>query len=277
MSTKKGLFDLPAEDKKMLWQIFCRCAPIFFMNAGPSSSVGYVNGIMPALKRYYLDKGDREGFLDAIARHNIRYNITQNVGTICFGLVAAMEYQNTQREDFPTETIAAIKTAMQGPMSGIGDAIFWGVVRTVAASIALGFVGDGSILAPIMFIILYQTPSLITKYTLLYVGFTLGEDFIVNAYESGMMAVVSKAINTIGLLMVGAMTASTVSFSIKTQIYIEGVGTPIQGFIDDLFKGILPLAITLLVKYLLDKGMDITVATFALLGVGLLLGLLGIC
>ncbi len=276
MSTKKGLFDLPAEDKKMLWQIFCRVGPLFFANAGPSSSVGYVNGIMPALKRYYLDKGDREGFLDAIARHNIRYNITQNVGTICFGLVAAMEYQNTQHEDYPTETIAALKTAMQGPMSGIGDAIFWGVVRTVAASIALGFVGDGSILAPIMFIILYQVPSLITKYTLLFVGFNLGEDFIVNAYESGIMGVVTKAINTLGLLMVGAMTASTVRFSLGVAINVEGALTPVQPFIDDLFKGILPLGITLLMKWALDKGMNITLATFALIGVGVLLALIGL-
>jgi len=276
MSTKKSVFDVPAEDKKMLNQIFCRVGPLFFGFGGPASSVGYVCGIMPAIKRYYLDKGDREGFLEAIARHNVRYNITQNVGTICFGLVAAMEYQNTQHEDYPTETIAALKTAMQGPMSGIGDAIFWGVVRTVAASIAISFVGDGNVIAPIIFIILYQTPSLITKYTLLYVGFTLGEDFIVNAYESGVMGAVTKAINTLGLIMVGAMTASTVRFSINYQIMVEGQGVPVQPYIDDLFKGILPLLITLGVKKLFDKGMNITVATFGLLGVGILLGLIGI-
>lgn len=276
MSTKKSIFDVPAEDKKMLNQIFCRVGPLFFGFGGPSSSVGYVCGIMPAIKRYYLDKGDREGFLEAIARHNVRYNITQNVGTICFGLVAAMEYQNSIRDDFPTESINSLKTALQGPMSGIGDAIFWGVVRTVAASIALSFVGDGNVFAPILFIILYQVPSLITKYTLLFVGFNLGEDFIVDAYESGIMGVVTKAISTLGLLMVGAMTASTVRFSINYQIMVEGQGVPVQPYIDDLFKGILPLLITLGVKKLFDKGMNITVATFGLLGVGILLGLIGI-
>ena len=57
---------------------------------------------------------------------------------------------------------------------------------------------------------------------------------------------------------------------------VEGQGVPVQPYIDDLFKGILPLLITLGVKKLFDKGMNITVATFGLLGVGILLGLIGI-
>ena len=279
MSVKKNsIFDVSAEDKKMLNSIFWRSFTVFAGDNGGarSGASGFIVSEMPALKRYYKD--NKEGFIDALQRHDIWYNITQNVGTFAMGLVAAMEKENSEKPDFDSSSIAAIKTSLMGPMSGIGDAIFWGVVRCVAAGIALGMVGSGSILAPIMFLVIYNVPSVITRYCMTYLGFSLGSNFLEEAYTSGLMKIITKAASTLGLMMVGGMTATTVGFETSLAIKLGAEAEPImiQSYLNDVFVGILPLCITLLCLKLLNKGMNVNVLMLGILIFSILCAFIGI-
>lgn len=180
--------NLSVEDKKMLNSIFLRSFPIFAGRTGGQvrmHAVGFIWTIMPALRRYYKE-GTPE-FTDALVRHTMFYNITQNVGTFCIGLVAAMEKENAQDPDFDDRSITAIKTALMGPMSGIGDAIFWGVLRVIAASVGISLAAQGSWLGPIMFLLIYNVPSILCRWYLTYAGYTLGSDFLAKMNEGGLM------------------------------------------------------------------------------------------
>lgn len=67
----------------------------------------------------------------------------------------------------------AIKSSLMGPLAGIGDSFFWGVLRVVAAGIAVGMAQAGNILAPFVFLLIFNIPAQLVRY---YGGFghTLG-------------------------------------------------------------------------------------------------------
>ena len=269
--------DMSKEDKKMLNSIFWRSFTVFASRAGATKThaPGFIYSVTPALNRYYKD--DPEGRREALMRHTTWYNITQNVGTFVMGLVASMEKKNSQEQDFDAESIVALKTSLMGPLSGIGDSIFWGVLRVIAAGVGISLASQGSILGPILFLLIYNIPSILTRYYLTYMGFSLGSSFIEKIYANGSMEILNKAASTLGLIMIGSMTASMVTFQSKLSVPIAG-GKPIeiQTYLDQLFKGIIPLGITLLCYWLLSKKVNVNWILLGVLVLAIVLGLLGV-
>lgn len=66
----------------------------------------------------------------------------------------------------------------------------------------------GNILAPIVFLLLFNIPSLLVKYYGTFLGYKLGSEYIQKIYASGLMNILTKAASTVGLIMVGGMTIS---------------------------------------------------------------------
>lgn len=246
------------EDKKVINRIFWRSFTVFASRAGATKAhaPGFMYSIMPALDEYYKD--DPEGHRKAMMRHITWYNITQNVGTFVMGLVASMEKKTAKDPNFDPESTVAIKTSLMGPLSGIGDSIFWGVLRVIAAGIGISLASQGTIMGPILFLLIYNIPSILTRYYLTYMGFTVGDTFIQDMYKSGRMKMLNKTASTLGLLMIGCMTATMVKFESKLSIPIDG-GKPIQlqTYLDQLWKGLVPLAVTLACYWLLAKKVNV--------------------
>ncbi len=272
------LTNLPKEDKRMLNAIFRRSFTVFAGCPGGNAYAGadgFLYSVMPALKRYY--KKDSNQFTDAMVRHSIWYNITQNVGTFAMGLVAAMEKENSEKPDFDARSISALKVSLMGPMSGIGDAIFWGVLRVIAAGIGINLAMNGSVLGPIMFLLIYNIPSILCRYYMTYLGFTLGATFIEQIYSSGLMKIITKAASTVGLIMIGAMTASNVRFQTILSIpVVDSDPVMIQSYLDSIFVGLVPLCLTLFCLYLLRKNVNVNYILVGILVLALLLGFVGI-
>lgn len=266
------------EDKKMLNSIFLRSFTIFAGRSGGQvrqHAAGFIYCLLPAFNRYY--KGDEEGRKKALMRHTMFYNITQNLGTFCMGLVAAMEKENSMDPNFDAHSIVAIKTALMGPMSGIGDSIFWGVLRVIAAGIGINLSLQGSILGPILFLLIYNVPSIICRYYMTFAGFTVGTKFISQINKSGLMNVLTKGASILGLIMIGGMTASTVTFTSILSFPVSG-GKPIllQTYLDSIFKGLVPLSLTLTCLYLLKKRVNVNLIMFGVMGLAILLAILGV-
>lgn len=270
---------LSAEDRKMLNKIFLRSFTVFASGAGGAAKAGadgWLYSIMPAINRYYKD--DPEKRADAMTRHTTWYNITQNVGTFAMGLVASMERENTLHDDFDTETIDGTKVSLMGPMSGIGDAIFWGCLRVIAAGIGINIAMSGSPLGAILFLLIYNIPSVLCRYFMTYLGFTLGTNFISQLYEGGLMRLVTRATSTVGLTMIGAMTAANVKFTSIISFPVEG-SDPItlQSYLDQIFLGLVPLCLTLFVLWLMrNKNVNVNVILVGIMVLAIVLGLIGV-
>ena len=106
----------------------------------------------------------------------------------------------------------------------------------------------------------------------------MGSTFIAKIYDSGMMKIITKAASTIGLFMVGGMTASNVGFTTKLAIQISADAEPIlmQTYLDQLFLGIVPLGITFICFYALNKRVHVNWVMLGILAFSMLCAVLGI-
>lgn len=267
-----------ADDKKMLDKIYWRSFLVF---AGPCGTAyrqapGFTFSIVPAIERWYPEKDKRA---ECMLRHMTPYNITQNVGTFAMGLAASMEHENALHYgEYDPSAIVSIKTSLMGPMSGIGDAIFWGIVRTIAAGVGISMAASGSILGPILFLLIYNIPGMICRYYLTYLGYSMGETFIKKAFESGMVSILTKCAGIVGMVMVGFMIATNVSMSLALKMQVTGADPIlVQTSLDSLLQGILPLGLSLGCYSLLKKNMNQNTLIFVVMAFGFILGLIGIC
>ena len=251
--------NLSREDKKMINSICWRSLNAHCSRVGGQArqmAIGFLWQIMPALNRYYKDQPEKKK--EALYRHGQFCNVSNAIYPFLAGLVASMEKENSEVDDFDTSSIVAIKAALMGPLAGIGDSLLFSVVRVIAAGIGISFALQGSILGPILFFLIYNGCTMALRFSLGYVGFISGSSFITNMYQNGTLKILTKCAGILGLIMVGAMTASTVKFTTAISIPIPGgEAVALQSSLDTLFLGLVPLLLTFGCKKLLDKNVNI--------------------
>jgi PTS system mannose-specific IID component len=264
-------------DMKLLKKLYIRSCTVFapfnYANQGAS---GFEYSLMPFIDHYY--KKGSEKRRQALKRNIVWYNITNNVGTFCMGLVASMEKQASKHDDYNVNSINSVKASLMGPMSGIGDTLFWGILRVVAAGIAISFGLQGNLLAPIMFLLVYNIPSFIIRWYLAKLGFSVGSDYLQEMYASGLINIFTKAARTLGLIMLGGMTSSLVQFKSKVVFHLGGGQIlNLQHVFDQIFKGLLPLCVTLFCYWLITKKkVNFTVVVIGVIIVSIILSFFGI-
>ena len=247
---------IPADERKMLRKAFWRSFTLYAaVSPAKQGASGFCYSLMPFINKFYI-----------------------TLSTFIMGLVASMEKKNSEQKDFDASSINAVKSSLMGPLAGIGDSIFWGVLRVIAAGIAVGLGASGNVLAPIVFLLLFNIPSILVKYYGTFLGYKLGSEYIQKVYASGLMNILTKAASIVGLIMVGGMTASMVTFNSTYELTMKGESVlNLQNMLDQIFIGIVPLGLTLLCYYLLKKkNISITVLIIGVIILSILLSLLGI-
>lgn len=266
-----------AEERKLLRKAFWRSFTLYAaVSPAKQGASGFCYSMMPFINRFY--SGSEERKKEALSRSMSYFNTTITCSTFIMGLVASMEKKNSEQPDFDAGSINAVKSSLMGPLAGIGDSIFWGVLRVIAAGIAVGMGAAGNVLAPIVFLLLFNIPSLLVKYYGTFLGYKLGSEYIQKVYASGLMNILTKGASTVGLIMVGGMTASMVTFRSVFELTMDGESVlSLQPMLDQIFVGMVPLGLTLLCYYLLKKkNVSITTLILGVIALSILLSLLGI-
>ena len=268
---------IPAEERRLLKKAFWRSFTLYAaVSPAKQGASGFCYSMMPFINHFY--KNDEQKKKEALGRSMSYFNTTITCSTFIMGLVASMEKKNSEQPDFDAGSINAVKSSLMGPLAGIGDSIFWGVLRVIAAGIAVGMGASGNVLAPIVFLLLFNVPSILIKYYGTFLGYKLGSEYIQKVYASGLMNILTKAAGTVGLIMVGGMTASMVTFHSVFELTMDGESIlSLQPMLDQIFVGLVPLGLTLLCYYLLKKkNVSITMLILGVIVLGILLSLLGI-
>lgn len=268
--------NITADEKKMIRKMFFRSFSLYADGSfAKSGGVNFCVSLMPFINKFYKNEEDRK---QALQRHMTWFNTTGNVAPFIMGISAAMEKENSVKPDFEVESIPAVKTSLMGPLAGIGDSIFWGVLRVLAAGIAINLGQQGNILAPIVFLVLYNVPSIIVRYYSGFMGYSLGATYIQELYDKGLMDILTKAASTLGLIMAGGMTFNTVSFTtILEYTAVEDNPLVIQDVLDQIFVGLVPLTVTLLSLYFMKtKKVNLNWVILVIVIVSMLLSVLGI-
>lgn len=270
--------NLSKADKKMLRSVFWRSWTLNASRTGATQyhALGFIYTLLPVINRYYKTPEDQSA---AIVRHTTWFNATMHINNFIVGLVAAMEHQNSEDPNFDPNSITAVKASLMGPISGIGDPFFWGILRVIAAGIGISLASTGSVMGAILFLLLYNVPAFLVHYYALYTGYAIGASFIKRLYQSGGIKILTKVASLLGLLMMGSMTASTVKFKTILQVSVNGSKEvmKIQSYLDQLFIGLVPITITLLAFWLLRKKVNVNIIMFGIMILGIVLGLCGVC
>lgn len=243
--------------KSDLRKVFTRsCTLDSAWNYERQQNLMYCYAMIPILKRLYGD--DKEHMAQALQRHLEFMSCTPHIVTLLMGITGAMEEENERNESFDPASISAVKTSLMGPMAGIGDSFFWGTLLTIAIGVAVSFSKQGSIIGPIAFLLIINVPGFLARHYCLNVGFKYGVKFFSDDQNQAIVENITKAASILGLMVIGAMIASTVSITIPLKIGVAGATEPLQNYIDQIMPCLLPFLCFDIMYWLLGKNIKST-------------------
>ncbi|MEK4298187.1 PTS system mannose/fructose/sorbose family transporter subunit IID [Oceanobacillus sp. FSL W8-0428] len=255
--------------KKDLNKVFWRSFQMeFSWHYERQMNMAYVYAMIPILRKLYQTK---EEMASTLKRHLEFFNTTPHIVTLILGINAAMEEENRLDKKFDEKAIDSIKTSLMGPLAGIGDSFFWGTLRLIATGVGTSLALQGNILGPILFILIFNIPHVVLRYLFTGWGYKLGTGFLKKIQSNGMMDSLTLGASIIGLVVVGAMTASMIDITIPLSIGSGEEAVTIQSILDDIMPQLLPLAAFGIVFYLLKK----EVKPLSIIGGMAVVGILG--
>ncbi|HEY8365016.1 MAG TPA: PTS system mannose/fructose/sorbose family transporter subunit IID [Haloplasmataceae bacterium] len=218
--------------------------------------ISFAHTMSPVINELYGDS--KEETSAALKRHLTLFNTEQQVGSICPGIAIAMEQERANGR-VNDQTIEAVKVALIGPTSAIGDSLWVATIIPILLTLAMAITRSaGSLgwMGPLLYMIAYPVGTLILSNYLFKLGYRSGLEGISKFMASGKLDQITQAVSILGLIVVGALTASFVSITLPIQIRsIEGgnVLVDFNTLINSIFPNLLPLLLTLFVYYLYGK------------------------
>lgn len=240
-------------------------------------NMAFCYSMLPVIKKLYPTKEEQTA---AMQRHLEFFNTTPHLSTLILGITAAMEEQNANDPEFETESINNVKVSLMGPLAGIGDSFIWGTLRIIATGVGVSLAAQGNILGPLLFLLLFNIPAQGLRFYLMHAGYKLGSGFLAKVQESGFMEILTYGASVLGLMVIGGMTAENVSITVPLVIGSGETATTLGDICNTIMPGLLPLAFTLLLYWLVSKkNVKTTTLLIALVVVGLagsFFGILGV-
>lgn len=117
--------------------------------------------LSPLLRKLYHG----EELQQACARHLSYFNTHPFIAPLILSGVAQLEVNGAGNEE-----IEEFRQLLMAPCAAMGDAFFWGGVRPFAAVVAMCLALYGSLLAPVILLVIFNLPHLLVR----IVGFSKG-------------------------------------------------------------------------------------------------------
>ncbi len=114
--------------------------------------LGFLFALLPGLRKLYPEEKIRE----ASKRHAGYFNTHPYLAPLVAGAVLKLEEERATHGEDRSIDIDDFKEIVAAPYAAIGDALFWGGLRPLAAAITLFFAIKGIIWAPLIFLLLYN-------------------------------------------------------------------------------------------------------------------------
>ena len=205
---------------------------------------------IPFANKYYAD--DPEAKRRLLVRQSVFYNTEPQTGTLVNGIVASLEENIALGGDVDEEMPNNVKTALMGPLAGIGDSIVQGIIVPILLSIGMSLAAGGSPLGPLFYIISWGIIGPLISFVCFRTGYKLGVgavDMIVGETARRL----TGAFNVLGIMVIGALSAGNIALVTTLNIPLGGDWAPLQDTLDGVFPKILPLIAVLVTWWMLDK------------------------
>ena len=201
---------------------------------------GWLYSILPGLQKIHTDKDD----LAASMSHNLEFfNTHPFLVTFVMGIILSLEQNKVE-----IPTIRAVRVAAMGPLGGIGDALFWFTLVPITAGITAQMALDGNIIAPLLFLLVFNAVQFALRFWLMNWSYELGTSAIgiltANAKEF------TRAASILGVFVVGTLTCLYGGTSLGIVLDNGEKPIVIQEILDGVLPKLIPLSITLGLYYL---------------------------
>ena len=204
--------------------------------------------------RLYPDNPSKQKEL--LERHTPFFNTEPYLGCIVPGIILGMEEENARSaEGVPDELIIGIKTALMGPLAGIGDSLYVGTLIPILLAVGIGISGtNGSVAGPLLYVIAHLGIMIPLTWTLFNRGYLAGLNAASSILEGGIKDRITRAMNIVGLTIVGAITAEYVhaAFNLVMKQGDE-VMLDVSSALNGVFPNFITLGLALFVYWLMAK------------------------
>ncbi len=201
-----------------------------------------------------LYPGNPEKQKEMLARHANFFNTEPFLGALVPGIVLGMEYEMAQGDsDVSNELINSFKTALMGPLAGIGDSLLPGTLIPILLSIALGLSQNGSILGPLFYVVVFLGIMLPLTYFLFSSGAKAGAKAAEDILTSGVKDKVVSAAEIVGLIVIGAVTAQYTHVNIGWVFQNGELQIKIAEILNSIIPGLSVLLLVFLTYWLMIK------------------------
>ncbi|WP_024345112.1 PTS system mannose/fructose/sorbose family transporter subunit IID [Lacrimispora indolis] len=218
-----------------------------FQSQQASSVVFALN---PALRKIYKD--DQE-YLESVNNHYKYFNCMPWLANLILGATLAIEDNGGIKDK---EIVQNFKTSLMGPLSGVGDTIFWVLIPTILGSIS-GYMALQNNAVGVIAWMLINVAFMALRVSFFHIGYRQGMKLITSF---GMqVSLLTECASILGLTVVGSLVSSVVSVKVPLVLNIGEVGMEIQPMLDKVLPSLVPVLITFGVyKALKSKKIGIT-------------------
>ncbi|MBK4775433.1 PTS mannose transporter subunit IID [Candidatus Pantoea edessiphila] len=220
-------------------------------------ALGFCFAMLPIISRLYPKNDDDRK--QAIKRQLEFFNTHPYMAAPILGITAAMEEERANGAKIDDGAINGIKIGLMGPLAGIGDPIFWGTVRPISAAVGAGIAMSGSLLGPLLFFMLFNITRLAVRYYGVVYGYKKGIN-IIKDVGSNFLQKLTEGASILGLFVMGALVNKWTHVNIPivlSRVDNSSTGTvkvtTVQSILDQLMPGIVPLLLTFLCMWLLNR------------------------
>jgi PTS system mannose-specific IID component len=200
-------------------------------------NLGFAHAMIPMLRQ---KGGDRHEVSRFLLRHLEGFNTHPYLSGPLIGSVVKLE--ETAREGSAGQICSEVKNTLMGPYAAIGDTFFWGAWRPFSAILAVLVAREGYILAPVLFLAVYNPLHCWVRCRGFLEGYRSGREGIRFISAMNLPALAGK-IRWLSLAMLGALAAVAAQGTTPELIGNAAIVT-----------GSLAMAAVLLFFWILKKG-----------------------
>ena len=234
--------------------------------------LGFTHSLNPIMRELYPDDAQARG--EAMTRNLAFYNTENTWGASIAGVVASMEEEKASHPEASGDIISSLKTALMGPIAGIGDSITQALVKVVLLAIALSFSLQGNPIGVILFVLLFSAYALVVSHSVYFAGYNFGRKSIIDMLRGGRLQSVSEALSVVGMMVLGAMVSGNMNVGTPLSFTIGEVTTQIQPILDTIMPKFLNVLVFGLVYWLVKKGVKTTTIIGIIAAAAIVLSLL---
>ena len=227
------------------------------------------------LKKIYGDNEDE--YKEALQRHLEFFNTEGTIGAVVVGVALAMEEEKA-KGNLTGDVVTSIKLGLMGPIAGIGDTLIHGMAKSILLGLACTFALEGNAIG-LIFPPMFSLLVFITGRYTCNLGYKFGGEAVPRLLKSGTMNILITSASILGLIMMGALSASYVKVATPLSWVITSTEKVIslQSSLDAILPGILQLgAVFGVYWYFTNKGQNYLKLVLTILVISIVAAYFGI-